>query len=51
MPTAVYKEALALVELGQPALAEARLQFLADQFPTTEEAVKAKEDLTRLRRR
>lgn len=51
VPTAVYKEALALVELGQPALAEARLQFLVDQFPSTEEAAKAKEDLAKLRRR
>jgi tol-pal system protein YbgF len=51
VPTAVYKEALALVELGQSALAEARLQFLVDQFPSTEEAAKAKEDLAKLRRR
>jgi TolA-binding protein len=51
VPTAVYKEALALLELQQPALAEARLQFLVDQFPYTEEAAKAKEDLAKLRRR
>jgi TolA-binding protein len=51
VPTAVYKEALALLELGQPALAEARLQFLVDQFPSTEEAAKAKEELAKLRRR
>ncbi|MBI3457959.1 MAG: outer membrane protein assembly factor BamD [Candidatus Rokubacteria bacterium] len=48
--TALYKEALALLELQQPALAEARLQFLVDQFPSTEEAAKAKEELAKLRR-
>jgi TolA-binding protein len=51
VPTAVYKEALALLEVQQPQLAEARLQFLVDQFPYTEEAAKAKEDLAKLRRR
>jgi len=51
VPTAVYKEALALLELGQPSLAEARFQFLVDQFPSTEEAVKAKEEQAKLRRR
>jgi TolA-binding protein len=47
VPTAVYKEAVALLELGQGGLAEARLQFLVDQFPYTEEAAKAKEELAR----
>jgi tol-pal system protein YbgF len=51
VPTALYKEALALIELGQLQLAEARLQFLVDQFPSTEEAAKAREDLGRLRKR
>jgi len=51
VPTALYKEALTLVELGQPSLAEARLQFLLDQFPSTEEAAKAKEELARLKNR
>lgn len=51
VPTALYKEALALAELGQAALAEARLQFLIDQYPSTEEAAKAREDLVRLRKR
>jgi TolA-binding protein len=51
VPTAVYKEALALLEVQQPQLAEARLQFLVDQFPYTEEAAKAKEELAKLRRR
>jgi TolA-binding protein len=47
VPTAVYKEAVALLELGQSGLAEARLQFLVDQFPYTEEAAKAKEELAK----
>ncbi len=51
VPTALYKEALTLLELRQPALAEARLQFLVDQFPSTEEAAKAKEELARMRKR
>ena len=42
VPAAIYKEALALSELGQIQLAEARLQFLVDQFPSTEEAAQAK---------
>lgn len=51
VPAALYKEALALAELGQLQLAEARLQFLVDQFPSTEEAAKARDDLARLRKR
>lgn len=51
VPAALYKEALTLMELAQPSLAEARLQFLLDQFPSTEEAAKAKDDLARLRKR
>jgi TolA-binding protein len=51
VPSAVYKEALALIELGQSSLAEGRLQFLVDQFPFTEEAAKAKDELAKLRRR
>jgi TolA-binding protein len=51
VPAALYKEALALVELGQLQLAEARLQFLLDQFPSTEEAAQAKDELARLRKR
>ncbi|MGH7264823.1 MAG: tetratricopeptide repeat protein, partial [Candidatus Rokuibacteriota bacterium] len=49
VPTALYKEALTLMELKQPGLAEARLQFIVDQFPSTEEAAKAKEELVRLK--
>ena len=51
VPAALYKEALALAELGQVQLAEARLQFLLDQFPGREEAAKAREELARIRKR
>jgi TolA-binding protein len=51
VPAALYKEALALAELGQLSLAEARLQFLLDQFPSTEEAAQAKDELARIRKR
>jgi len=51
VPAALYKEALALLELGQAQLAEARLQFLLDQFPSTEEALQAKDELARIRKR
>jgi len=51
VPSALYKEALALAELGQLQLAEARLQFLLDQFPSTDEAAQAKEELARIRKR
>jgi TolA-binding protein len=45
VPTALYKEALALTELKQTSLAEARLQYLLDHFPQSEEAPLAKERL------
>jgi tol-pal system protein YbgF len=45
VPTALYKEALALVELKQTALAQARLQYLVEHFPQSEEAPLAKERL------
>ena len=51
VPAALYKEAVALAELGQVQLAEARLQFLLDQFPSTEEAAQAKDELARIRKR
>jgi TolA-binding protein len=51
VPAALYKEALALAELGQLQLAEARLQFLLDQFPSTDEAAQAKDELARIRKR
>ncbi len=51
VPTALYKEALALAELKQTALAQARLQYLLDHFPQSEEAPLAKERLATLPRR
>jgi TolA-binding protein len=51
VPAALYKEALALAELGQVQLAAARLQFLVDQFPSSEEAAQARDELARIRKR
>jgi TolA-binding protein len=48
-PTALYKEALALVELKEPALAQARLQYLIDNFPQAEETPLARERLAALK--
>ena len=48
MPTALYKEALALLELKQTRLAQTRLQYLLDNFPQSEEAPLAKERLANL---
>ena len=48
VPTALYKEALALLELKQTRLAQTRLQYLLDNFPQSEEAPLAKERLTNL---
>ncbi|MGH7312729.1 MAG: tetratricopeptide repeat protein, partial [Candidatus Rokuibacteriota bacterium] len=45
-PAALYKEALALLELNQPAVAKARLQYLVDNFPQAEETPLARERLT-----
>ena len=51
VPTALYKEALALIDLKQPALAQARLQYLVDNFPRAEETSLARERLTTLKPR
>jgi len=48
-PTALYKEALALVELKQPGLAQARLQYLIENFPQAEETPLARERLAALK--
>ena len=48
VPTALYKEALALLELKQTRLAQTRLQYLLDNFPQSEEAPLAKERLANL---
>jgi TolA-binding protein len=50
-PTAIYKEALALIELKQTALALSRLQYLVDNFPQAEETPLARERLLALRPR
>jgi len=50
-PTALYKEALTLIELKQPTLAQARLQYLVDNFPQAEETPFARERLAALRQR
>jgi TolA-binding protein len=47
-PTALYKEALALIDLKQTALAQARLRYLLDHFPQSEEAPLAKDRLSNL---
>jgi len=49
-PTAIYKEALALVELNQPDQALSRLQYLVDNFPSAEETPLARERLAALRK-
>jgi TolA-binding protein len=49
-PTALYKEALTLMELKQPALAQSRLQYLVDNFPQAEETPLARERLAALRK-
>ncbi|OGL14938.1 MAG: hypothetical protein A3K12_10875 [Candidatus Rokubacteria bacterium RIFCSPLOWO2_12_FULL_71_19] len=48
VPTAIYKEALALIELRQPRVAQLRLQYLLENFPQSEEAPLAKERLAAL---
>jgi TolA-binding protein len=48
VPTALYKEALALIELKQVQVAKARLQYLVDNFPQSEETPLARERLKNL---
>ena len=50
-PTALYKEALALIELKQPDLAQSRLQYLIDNFPQAAETPLARERLVSLKER
>jgi tol-pal system protein YbgF len=47
---ALFKEALALIDLKQPALAQARLQYLIDNFPQAEETPLARDRLSSLKR-
>jgi tol-pal system protein YbgF len=51
VPTALYKEALALIDLKQPGLAQARLKYLVDNFPRSEENSLARERLAALKSR
>lgn len=48
-PAALYKEALVLIELRQPQVAQTRLQYLVDNFPQAEETPLARERLTALK--
>jgi TolA-binding protein len=50
-PTALYKEALALIELKQPALAQQRLEYLVANFPQAEETPMARERLAAIKTR
>ena len=50
-PTALYKEALALMELKQPAVAQQRLEYLVANFPQSEETPLARERLAALKTR
>jgi tol-pal system protein YbgF len=49
VPAALFKEALALIDLKQPALAQARLQYLIDNFPQAEETPLARDRLSSLK--
>ena len=49
--TALYKEALALLELKQPAVAQQRLEYLVSNFPQSEETPLARERLAALKTR
>ena len=50
-PTALYKEALALLELKQPGLAQQRLEYLVANFPQAEETPLARERLAAIKTR
>jgi TolA-binding protein len=50
VPTALYKEALALLELNQPTVAQARLQYLIENFPRAEETPLARDRLATLQK-
>jgi tol-pal system protein YbgF len=50
-PSALYKEAMVLIELKQPTVAQARLQYLVDNFPQAEETLLAREKLAALKDR
>ena len=48
-PTALYKEALALIELKQPGLAQQRLEYLVANFPQAQETPLARERLAAIK--
>jgi TolA-binding protein len=48
-PSALYKEALALIELKQPAVAQQRLEYLVANFPQAEENTARRERLNPLK--
>lgn len=48
-PSSLYKEALVLIELKQPQVAQARLQYLVDNFPQAAETPLARERLASLK--
>lgn len=50
-PTAIYKEALALIDLKQTALAQQRLEYLVANFPQAEETPMARERLAAIKPR
>ena len=49
VPAALFKEALTLIDLKQPGLAQARLQYLIDNFPQAEETPLARDRLAALK--
>jgi tol-pal system protein YbgF len=49
VPAALFKEALVLIDLKQPVLAQARLQYLIDNFPQAEETPLARDRLSSLK--
>ena len=49
VPASLFKEALVLIDLKQPALAQARLQYLIDNFPQAEETPLARDRLAALK--
>jgi len=49
VPSALFKEAIALIELKQTAQAQLRLQYLIDNFPQAAETPQARERLAALK--
>jgi tol-pal system protein YbgF len=50
-PASIYKEALVLIELKQPEVAQQRLEYLVETFPQAAESTLARERLAALRPR